>query len=106
MRTKESPKFPPASAEPLVAREMPQAAPPLKVNVRTAKDQLSSLLEEAARGNEVIITSDGQPKAKLIPVRGRKPLFKMDWELLRSMPKEQGAVRAEDLIRKDRDGRA
>lgn len=48
----------------------------MSVNVRSAKDQLSSLLEEAALGNEVIITSDGLPKARLVPVRERRKTFR------------------------------
>ena len=77
----------------------------LVVNVRTAKDQLSSLLEQAAQGNEVIITSDGKPKAKLVPVRAGRKAFRMDWELLRSMPLRRATVRAEDVVREDRDAR-
>jgi len=75
------------------------------VNVRAAKDQLSSLLEQAANGNEVIITSDGIPKAKLVPVRSRRQPFRVDWELLRSMPVGTGGPSAEQLVREDRDGR-
>jgi len=78
----------------------------LVVNVRAAKDQLSSLLEQAARGNEVIITSDGQPKAKLVPIRSRRQPFRVDWELLRSTPVKRGVPAAEVLVREDRDGRA
>lgn len=77
----------------------------LVVNVRAAKDQLSSLLEEAARGNEVIITSDGQPKARLVPMRSRRQPFRTDWELLRSQPLQRARA-AEELVREDRDGRA
>ncbi|PYI89467.1 MAG: hypothetical protein DME26_01205 [Verrucomicrobia bacterium] len=79
---------------------------PLFINVRAAKDSLSSLLEQAARGNEIIITSDGEPKAKLVPYQMKRKRFKVDWELLRSMPLKPEAPRAEDLIREDRDGRS
>ena len=77
----------------------------LIVNVRSAKDQLSHLLEQAAQGNEVIITSDGQPKAKLVPVRAARRAFRMDWKVLRSMPMSVSAALAEDLVREDRDAR-
>ena len=77
----------------------------LVVNVRAAKDQLSSLLEEAASGNVVVITSDGQPKARLVPVRPRRQPFHVDWQLLRSMPLPHGVPSAEELVREDRDGR-
>jgi prevent-host-death family protein len=91
--------------------ELKEAAPVLEeaelvVNVRAAKDQLSSLLEQAARGNEVIITSDGEPKAKLVPVRPRRQAFQVDWELLHSMPLKRGVPGAEEMVRADRDGRA
>lgn len=75
------------------------------INVRAAKDQLSSLLEQAASGNEVIITSDGVPKAKLVPFRSARKPFRVDWELLRSMRVKPGGKSAEELVREDRDGR-
>ena len=77
----------------------------LVVNVRTAKDQLSSLLEQAAQGNVVVITSDGEPKARLVPMRPRRRPFRVDWELLRSMPIRRGVPTSEELVREDRDGR-
>ena len=101
-------KYPPAGAQSMVLNETATALEEaeLVVNVRAAKDQLSSLLEQAARGNEVIITSDGQPKAKLVPVRPRRQPFRMDWDLLRSTPLRRGAPTAEELVREDRDGRS
>lgn len=92
------------------AMELNDAAPVLQerelvVNVRAAKDQLSSLLEEAARGNVVVITSDGEPKARLVPMRQRRQPFRVDWAHLRSMPLRRGAASAEELVREDRDGR-
>ena len=36
------------------------------VNVREAKDRLSSLLDRAARGERIVITSDGRPKAMIV----------------------------------------
>jgi len=79
--------------------------PALQVNVRAAKDNFSSLLEEAARGHEIIITSDGEPKAKLVPYHMKRKRFKVDWALLRSMPITAGPA-AEDIIREERDGRS
>ena len=40
------------------------------ISVRAAKTHLSGLLEEVARGREVVITSDGVPKARLVPMDG------------------------------------
>lgn len=39
------------------------------IGVREAKDQLSSLLQRAAMGEEIVITSDGQPKAMIVRYR-------------------------------------
>ena len=58
------------------------------LGVREAKDQLSSLLQRAAGGEEIVITSDGTPTAMIVrykPVIRGKP-FKPNWALLRSMP--------------------
>ena len=78
--------------------------PSLSVNVRSAKDQLSSLLEHAASGNEVIITSDGEPKARLTAVRAQRRPYRVDWAWLNSQAVSGGPT-AEALIRADRDGR-
>jgi prevent-host-death family protein len=78
--------------------------PKLVVNVRTAKDQLSSLLEVAARGDEVVITSDGRPKAKLVAVQARRRPFRMHWPWLRAQPLSTGP-KVEELVREDRDSR-
>ena len=73
------------------------------INVRAAKDSLSSLLERAAQGHETIITSDGVPKAKLVPIQRKRKPFHADWELLKSIPIRKGARRSEDIIREERD---
>jgi len=47
-----------------------------EVSVREAKDQLSALLQRAAAGEEIVITSDGEPVAMLVrhrPIVGGKP---------------------------------
>jgi prevent-host-death family protein len=77
--------------------------PGLVVNVRAAKDQLSALLEQAAQGHEVIITSDGRPKARLTAVQRQRPPFRVNWRLLRTKVKK-GPL-AEDLVRQERDER-
>jgi prevent-host-death family protein len=46
------------------------------VSVREAKDQLSALLQRVANGEEIVVTSDGEPKAMLVkfrPIMGGKP---------------------------------
>lgn len=105
-KSKKAFRYPEAAPSGAVLHEATLAEPPsMSINVRSAKDQLSSLLEEAALGNEVIITSDGQPKARLVSVRARRKTFHVDWEWLRSQPPAGGPA-AEDIIRDDRDGRA
>ena len=79
--------------------------PATLINVRAAKDQLSSLLEQAASGHEVIITSDGMPKARLIPVKPARKPFRVDWALLRSVKPKPGVKSAEEILREERDGR-
>lgn len=72
------------------------------LGVREAKDQLSSLLQRAAGGEEIVITSDGVPAAMIVrykPVIRGKP-FKPHWKLLRSMPMTSDST---VLIRKMRD---
>jgi len=38
------------------------------VNLYEAKTQLSSLVERAAQGEEIVIAKAGKPKARLVPV--------------------------------------
>ena len=98
-------KYPPVKREKTVLRDTAAIEEPaLVVNVRAAKDQLSSLLEAAARGDDVIITSDGRPKAKLVAIQPRRPRFEMHWSWLHGQPIST-EPRAEDLVREDRDGR-
>ena len=39
------------------------------LNLYDAKAQLSSLVEEAAAGAEIVIAKAGKPRAKLVPIR-------------------------------------
>ena len=39
------------------------------VNIHAAKTQLSRLVEDAAKGEEIVIAKAGKPKAKLVPYR-------------------------------------
>jgi prevent-host-death family protein len=73
-----------------------------EVSVREAKDNLSSLLERAANGEDIVVTSDGQPKAMIVRYKIRvtgKP-FKPDREWIRSMPVTPDST---EMIRKMRD---
>jgi len=77
------------------------------ISVRAAKAHLSGLLELVAAGREVTITSDGEPKARLVPIGAgvqRKP-FTGTREHLKTMPKWQGGPTADEIVREDRDAR-
>ncbi|MCX6859455.1 MAG: type II toxin-antitoxin system prevent-host-death family antitoxin [Verrucomicrobia bacterium] len=89
----------------VVLREVAGVEPQsTSINVRAAKDQLSSLLEQASRGVEIIITSDGHPKARLVPVRSHGKPYSVDWKWLSDQPLVSGPS-AEALLRIERDGR-
>jgi prevent-host-death family protein len=77
------------------------------ISVRAAKAHLSGLLELVAAGREVTITSDGEPKARLVPM-GAGPMrqpFQGTREHLKTMPKWRGGPTADEIVREDRDSR-
>lgn len=79
----------------------------LTISVRAAKAHLSGLLDQVAAGREVVITSDGVPKARLVPMDRepeRKP-FTGTREHLKRMPPWRGGPTADEIIREDRDAR-
>jgi prevent-host-death family protein len=95
-------------SEPLVMREvaaMPGIGP--VISVRAAKAHLSALLELVAGGTEVTITSDGQPKARLVSAVAAKPrkVFAGMGDHLKSMPLQTEGPFADEIVRADRDGR-
>jgi len=90
-----------ASKGSVLREALPRSGDTAVVNVRAAKDRLSSLLEQASRGGEVIITSDGQPKARLVPVRVQRKPYSVDWGWLESQPRVSGPS-AEALVAADR----
>ena len=93
----------PAGLKPWMVQEAQAAyGEPVAVSVRTAKDQLSSLLERAAQGEDIVITSDGKPKAMIVryrPVITGKPAKSLR-ALRRSMPMTPDST---ELIREMRD---
>jgi prevent-host-death family protein len=73
-------------------------------SVRAAKARLSELLERAAAGEEVVITSAGRPKAKLVGLDSTAgPAFRVNRSLLRGRARK--GRRAEALVREERDAR-
>jgi prevent-host-death family protein len=77
------------SAEPPVVRET--------VGLYEAKTRLSSLVERAAEGEEIVISKSGRPKARLVPLDDTRPLrrpglgkgrWKVRRDFDRSLPEE------------------
>jgi len=107
VKRKEPTRWPRKSTAPIELKEavgLPGLG--LAISVRAAKAKLSALLELVARGQEVTITSDGLPKAVLIPVgskHGRKVFTGMG-DVLLGQPVHRGPS-AEDVVREDRDAR-
>lgn len=51
-----------------------KSAKPVQVNLYEAKTHLSSLVERAAKGEEIVIAKAGKPMAKLVaPAEEQKP---------------------------------
>lgn len=72
--------------------------------VRTAKARLSELLDRAAGGEEIVITSDGRPKAKIVGLGPAPRPFRVNHRLLRAG--RGGTGRSADvLVRQERDTR-
>lgn len=46
------------------------------INLYDAKTHLSELVEQAARGEEIVIAKAGTPRARLVPVTSGRPLRK------------------------------
>jgi prevent-host-death family protein len=100
-------KYPPHKPEPTVLKEI-AIAPGIGevISVRSAKAHLSALLELVAGGQEITITSDGKPKAKLVSVAEAKPrkVFEGLGDYLMKQPIHRGPT-ADEIIREDRDAR-
>jgi prevent-host-death family protein len=72
------------------------------VNVRQARDRLSSLLDRAADGEQIVITSDGRPKAMI--VRFRPMIHGPKWISMRALRQSMPlAPDSAPLVRKLRD---
>ena len=93
-------------SEPAVLRDAAVAEWGRIVTVRDAKAHLSALLEWVAAGHELTITSDGQPKARLVSATAAKPrkVFMGMGDYLMKQPIHRGPS-AEEIIRAERDSR-
>ena len=92
-------------SKPAVLRDADSSAAPI-VTVRDAKSHLSALLDWVSGGREITITSDGIPKARLVPVvpEAERKVFRGMGRFLSEQP-VHGGPSAEQLVRDDRDGR-
>lgn len=94
-------------SEPAVLRDAAAIGMGRIVTVRDAKAHLSALLDWVAAGNELTITSDGQPKARLVSAAAAKPrkVFTGMGDHLKSMAVQTVGPFADEIVRADRDGR-
>ena len=74
----------------------------MNASVRMAKTHFSALLERAAAGEEIVITSAGRPKAKLVGVGAGQSPYRVHRRLLATRARGTGTP-AERLVRHDRD---
>jgi prevent-host-death family protein len=75
-------------------------------SVAEAKNKLSQLIKRAVEGEDVIITSHGQPIVELKPVKRQpKQLTEADWEWLEThrLPRLDPNKDAVELVREFRD---
>jgi prevent-host-death family protein len=92
--------------EPAVLRDAAVADWGRVVTVRDAKAHLSALLEWVASGHELTITSDGEPKARLVSatVTKARKVFQGMGDYLSKQPIQRG-LSADEIIRAERDSR-
>ena len=76
----------------------------MNASVRMAKSKLSALLDRAAAGEEIIITSDGRPKAKLVGLGPAQAPYRVHRRLLGTGKRAAGTA-AETMVRQERDSR-
>jgi prevent-host-death family protein len=100
-------KYPLHKPQPAVLKEV-AVAPGIGevISVRAAKAHLSALLDLVAAGQEITITSDGKPKAKLVKAETheRGKVFQGMGDYLMKQPIHGGPT-ADEIIRADRDSR-
>jgi prevent-host-death family protein len=107
MKVKTIKKYPSLQSEPMVLREV-ATLPGIGsvISIRAAKAHLSALLDLVASGQEITITSDGKPKAKLVKAetRERGKIFRGMGDYLMKQPIHRG-MSAEEAVNLDRDAR-
>lgn len=72
---------------------------PAQVGIREAKAHLSKLLRQVAAGEEIVITRDGVPVARLVPVEERpRRVFGIDRGRF-EVPEDFDSPLPEDVLR-------
>jgi prevent-host-death family protein len=71
------------------------------VSVREAKDKFSSLLDRAEKGEQIVITSDGRPKAMI--VRYRPMIHGPKWTSKRALRQLSVCEDSTSILREERD---
>lgn len=107
MKEKSTIKYKPAKvSEPAVLRDAAVADWGRVVTVRDAKAHLSALLEWVSAGHELTITSDGEPKARLVSAKPAKPrkIFQGMGDFLAKQPVHRG-MSADEAVNLDREAR-
>lgn len=108
MKTKSrTTKYPEPKSQAMVLNDaIPMPDIGLTFPVRIAKAKLSALLELVAAGQDVVITSDGMPKARLVSFepRQRGKVFTGMGDYLTKQPIHRG-LSADDAVNLDRDAR-
>ena len=80
-------------SEPAVLRDAAVAEWGRVVTVRDAKAHLSALLEWVASGHELTITSDGEPKARLVAATAKpRKVFQGMGDYLSKQPIHRGSA--------------
>ncbi|WP_026301057.1 MULTISPECIES: type II toxin-antitoxin system Phd/YefM family antitoxin [unclassified Thioalkalivibrio] len=72
-----------------------------EIDVRDAREQLSSILKEVERGEEVCILRRGRPVARVVQPAGDPPRFRSRADLRQSLPAMRET--AVDTVRTVRD---
>jgi prevent-host-death family protein len=60
-----------------------------QVNLYEAKTNLSRLVDEAARGEEIVIAKNGKAKARLVPIADSKPKTRVGGQWARFLTPEE-----------------
>ena len=75
------------------------------INVRELRNTIPHLRETLAREHELVLVSNGEPVARILPMQAPPKLESMAWLRAMSPPSTDGSIDSTALIREDRDRR-